>query len=88
MEEKKTNVDLVEEVAAEEVAEDVTAEPEAQEAPAEVAQTETKPDGKACCRMKKKAVCAGIAIGVASCTVLAAAGCALWFLYKYCEEHQ
>ncbi len=93
MDEQKTNIEITEEPAVDEMAEEVTEEASTQDMSAEAEKYEPILKRKACRKKTekpdctaKKSVCAAIAIGAACCTVLAAAGCALWLLNKCCED--
>lgn len=85
MEEKDLTIEVTEEPAVEETVEEAATE----DAPV------LKRKRKLCCKKESKPecreknpVCAVIAIAAACCTVLAAAGCALWFWKKCCEDKQ
>ena len=83
MEEKDLNVEMTEEPIVDETIEVV----------AEEAEPVLKRKRKFCCKKANKSdckaknpVCAAIVIGAVCCTVVAAAGCAAWFLSKCCED--
>ena len=81
MEEKDMNVEMTEETVVDETTEAETAGSEAILKRQSCCKKTDEPDCKS-----KNPVCAAIAVGAACCMVLAAAGCALWFWKKCCED--